>query len=73
MLSQLLAESSGHFWQPEESEDVANPNFENLNRLQKPGILLLTEDGMFKTRYAVLDCRRIKQVLFHCPLYYKRY
>ena len=29
----LLAQSSGHFWWPEEFENVANPDFEYLEHL----------------------------------------
>ena len=46
MLRRLLAESDGHFWQPAEFEDVANPDFENLKHLQNPGHLSLTAPSM---------------------------
>ena len=42
MLRRLLAESAGHFWQPAESENVANPDFEHLKHLKNPGNLPLT-------------------------------
>ena len=32
-LRRSLAASAGHFWQPEKSENVANPDFENLKHL----------------------------------------
>ena len=43
MLHQLLGEIAGHFWQPSEFENVANPDFENLKHFQNPGHLPLTE------------------------------
>ena len=46
MIHQLLAESTGHFWQPEEFKNVENPYFENLKHLQNPGHLCLTEANM---------------------------
>ena len=46
MIRWLLAESAVHFWQSAEFENVANPYFENLKHLQKPGHLPLTADGM---------------------------
>ena len=42
MLRQLLAESAGNFWWPEEFENVANSHFENIKHLQNPGHLSLT-------------------------------
>ena len=42
MLRRSLAESAGHFWQPAEFENVANPDFENLKHLQNPGYLSQT-------------------------------
>ena len=42
MLYWLFAESVGNFFHPEEFENVANPDFENLKHLQNPGHLLLT-------------------------------
>ena len=42
MLRQSLAESAGHFWQPEEFKNVANLDFKNLKHLQNPGHLPLT-------------------------------
>ena len=42
MIRQLLADSAGHFWQPAEFENVANPYIENLKHLQNLGHLLLT-------------------------------
>ena len=48
MLCQLLAESAGHFWQPAEFENVANPYFENLKHLQNPEHLPLTKDSKRK-------------------------
>ena len=46
MLRCLLAESDGHFWWPEEFENVANPYFDNLKHLQNPGHLSLTKSIM---------------------------
>ena len=46
MLRWLYAESDGHFWQPAEFENVANPDFENLKHLQNPGHLSLTAPSM---------------------------
>ena len=40
MLHHLIAASADRFWWPEKSEDMENPDFENLNYLQKPGTLL---------------------------------
>ena len=37
MLCWYLAESAGHFWQPEKFENVANPDFNNLKHLQNLG------------------------------------
>ena len=42
MLHWLLAESAGHFWWLAESENVTNPDYENLNHLQNPGHSSLT-------------------------------
>ena len=42
MLRRSHSESAGHFWQPAEFENVANPDFENFKHLQNPGYLLLT-------------------------------
>ena len=36
MICRSLDESTVHFWQPAEFENVANPDFENLKHLQKP-------------------------------------
>ena len=46
MFRQLLAEIAGNFWQAEEFENVANPDFENLKHLQNSGYLLLTKSSM---------------------------
>ena len=46
MLRRLLAEGAGHFFQPAEFENVANPDFENIKHLQNQGHLLLTETSM---------------------------
>ena len=43
MLRRSLAESAGHFWQPEKLEYVASPDFEHLKHLQNSGHLPLTE------------------------------
>ena len=48
MLCWLLGESDCHFWQPEESENVAIPDLENLKHLQNPGNLLLTEASTYQ-------------------------
>ena len=50
MLYRLLAESAGNFWQPEKFENVANPDFENLKHLQKPGHLSLTAPSMLDSK-----------------------
>ena len=42
MLRWSLSDSAGHFWQPSELENMANPDFENLKHLQNPGHLSLT-------------------------------
>ena len=42
MIRRSLAESAGHFWQPEEFENVANPYFGNLKHLQNLGHFSLT-------------------------------
>ena len=49
MLWRSLDESAGHFWWPEESENVANIGFDNLKHLQKPGHLLLTKSRMLSS------------------------
>ena len=51
MLRWSLAESAGHFWCPEEFENVENPDFENLKHLQNPGYLLLTEASISSQWY----------------------
>ena len=43
MICRSIGESAGHFWQPAQLENVANPYFENLKHLQNPGHLPLTE------------------------------
>ena len=43
MLRWSLSDSAGHFWQPSELENMANPDFENLKHLQNPGHLSLTK------------------------------
>ena len=48
MFRRSLAESAGHFWWPEESENVANQDFENLKHFQNPGHLSLTAPSMLK-------------------------
>ena len=50
IILRLIAESAGHFWQPAEFENVANPYFENLKHLQNPGHLSLTALSMFAVR-----------------------
>ena len=45
MIRQSLAESTGHFWQPEKFENVANIYFENIKHLQNPGNLPPTKDS----------------------------
>ena len=47
MIHWSLAESAGHFWWPEEFENVANPYFGNLKHLQKQGHLSLTEPSIY--------------------------
>ena len=47
MLRRSLAESAGHFWQPAEFKNVANPDFENFKHLQNPGHLSLTAPSMY--------------------------
>ena len=47
MLRKSLAESAGHYWQPAEFENVANPDFENLKHLQNPGHVFLTKGCMY--------------------------
>ena len=42
MIRQLLDESAGHFLQPAEFENVANPDCENLKHLRNPEHLPLT-------------------------------
>ena len=37
MLRRSLPDIFGHFWQPEELKNVANPGFENLKHLQNLG------------------------------------
>ena len=46
MICRLLGESAGHFWQPAEFENVANPDFENPKHLQNPGHLPLTKSSI---------------------------
>ena len=46
MLRRSFAESAGHFWQPVEVENVANPDFDNIKNLQNYGHLLLTETSI---------------------------
>ena len=46
MIRRSLAESAGHFWQPAEFENVANPDFENIKHLQNPVHLPLNEPSM---------------------------
>ena len=58
MLRRLLAESAGHFWWPSESENVANPDFENLKHLQNHGHLPLNAAIMFNNIYAVPELAR---------------
>ena len=41
MLRRSLAKSAGHFWQPAEFENMANPDFKNLKHFQTPGHLPL--------------------------------
>ena len=53
MLCRLLAYSAGHFWWPEEFENVANPYFDNLNHLQNPGHLSLTKSIMLYSCYDI--------------------
>ena len=45
MLRRLLGDSAGQFWWPVEFENVGNPDFRNLQHLQKPGHLPLTADS----------------------------
>ena len=47
MIRWFLAESAGHFCQPAEFENVADPDFENLKHLQNPGNLPQTEASMW--------------------------
>ena len=55
MLRPSHAESDGHFWQPAEFENVANPDFENLKHLQNPGHLSLTAPSIIgKTNVCAL-------------------
>ena len=48
MVRRSLAESAGHFWQPAEFENVANPDFEHTKHLQNPGHLSLTTPSMYQ-------------------------
>ena len=48
MICRSLGESAGHFWQPEEFENMANLDFENLMHLQNPVHLPLTEASMLR-------------------------
>ena len=58
MLCRFFDESAGHFWQPEEFENVANPYFKNLEHLQNPGHLLLTAPSFSRSTIA-----RIKKLI----------
>ena len=51
MFCRSLAESAGHFWQPTDFENLANPDFENLKHLQNPGHLTLTELSVYFTHH----------------------
>ena len=44
----LLAEIAGHFWKPAESDNLANPEFENLKHFQNLGYFLLTLASMYE-------------------------
>ena len=46
MLCRLLDESAGHFFQPEEFENVENTDIKNLKHLQNQGNSFLTEPIM---------------------------
>ena len=46
MLHRLLANRAGHFWWPEEFENMENPYFNNLKQLKNPGHLLLTKSSI---------------------------
>ena len=51
MLHRSHDESAGHFWHPEEFENVVNPDFENLKHLQNPGYLSLTAPSITPTHF----------------------
>ena len=48
MLQWLPDDIDGHFWQPEELENMANPDFNNLKHLENLGHFYLTTGSMFK-------------------------
>ena len=47
MICRSLAESTGHFWWSAEFKNVENPDFENLNHLQNPGHLSMTDPNTY--------------------------
>ena len=49
MLRRSLTDSAGHFWWPEEFENVANLDFGHLKHLQNPGNLSLTKSNMLSS------------------------
>ena len=50
MICRSLGENAGHFWQPAEFENVANPDFDNLKHLQNHGHLPLTEASIIESK-----------------------
>ena len=62
ILRRSLDESAGHFLQPEEFKNVANPYFENIKHLQNPGHVLLTAASTFNIRSQLMDLKRVTKL-----------
>ena len=75
MLRWSLAESSGHFWWPEEFENVENLDFGNLKHLQNPGHLSLTAPSIFQVLclHRIVYCRLQKTGVFVMVVKYPKY
>ena len=62
MLRWSLAKSAGHFWQPEEFEDVANTDFIIIKHLQNPGHLLLNSLSIYNKDITPKMCGRTARI-----------
>ena len=66
--------NAGHFWRPENFENMAYPYFKNLNRLQNLVHFLLTEYSIYAVLFdSIISCHRSTLLLIASHKYSDKY